>query len=125
MQPSYQKCFYHMKPYWFPSLVKCMQLDTTISLSSFTASSCIRQGQRPKVFFCFTKCNELPEVKDPFKEKKKLFLWITSCGKFPLSHPHKCVRHLTEGGRGMYFFTFQGQTAKIKNHSKPVLIFRN
>lgn len=50
MQTSYQKCLNHMELYWFPSLVKCMQLDTTISLSSFTASSCIRQGQRQKVF---------------------------------------------------------------------------
>lgn len=67
MQTSYQKCFYHMKLYWFPSLVKCMQLDTTISLSCFTANSCIRQGQWPQGFFCFTKCNEFPQVKDSFK----------------------------------------------------------
>jgi len=54
-----------MKLYWFPSLVKCMQLDTTISLLSFTASSCIRQGQWPK-FFLFYKMQWISRNERPF-----------------------------------------------------------
>lgn len=71
MQTSYQKCFYHMKLYWFPSLVKCVQLDTTISLSSFTASSCIRQGQWPNVFSVLQNAMNFQNWKILLRQKKK------------------------------------------------------
>lgn len=63
MQASYQKRYHPRKRYWFPSLVKRMQLDTTISLSSFTARSCIRQGQWLKVFSVLQNAMKLQKRK--------------------------------------------------------------